>query len=80
MFGKILLTLAVIAVMWFAFRHFARAAELKRRAEGEPKPRKPRGAASEPEVEAESMVECRVCGTWQPARTAKSCGRADCPY
>jgi len=29
---------------------------------------------------AEDMIACRVCGAYVPARGARSCGRADCPY
>ncbi|ARJ65689.1 hypothetical protein WV31_08490 [Magnetospirillum sp. ME-1] len=79
MFGKILLTVAVIAIIWFGFRYLSRLAELRRRDQADrvAPPRKPGAGTS---TEAETMVECRVCGTWQPGRTARSCGRADCPY
>ncbi len=77
MFGKFLLTVAVIAIVWFGFKYLARLAELKHRdAAPAPKMRADRA----PGIEAETMVECRVCGTWQPAGAAKPCGRADCPY
>jgi len=75
MFAKILLTVAVVAFIWFGFKYLSRLAELRRRDEADkvPPPKNPAG-------EAETMVECRVCGTWQPGRTARSCGRSDCPY
>ncbi|RAU22703.1 hypothetical protein CU669_07060 [Paramagnetospirillum kuznetsovii] len=80
MFGKFLLTVAVIAIIWFGYKYLGHLAELKRR-DSSPRPserpgREPRDA----KVDAEAMVECRVCGTWQPSRTARSCGKADCPY
>lgn len=75
MFGKILLTVAVVAVIWFAFHHFARKRTRTGRRGDDRPPSKPG-----PEIQAETMVECRVCGTWQPARGAKACGRTDCPY
>lgn len=75
MFAKILLTVAVVALIWFGFKYLGRRAELRRREPGRGAPPPP------PEAEtAETMVECRVCGTWQPGRTARSCGRSDCPY
>lgn len=78
MFGKFLLTVAVIAIVWFGFKYLARVAEIKHRdaSPAAPKPRRdsPLGG------NAETMVECRVCGTWQPARSAKPCGKANCPY
>ena len=79
MFGKVLLTVAVIAFIWFGFKYLGRLAELRRRDEADkvsPPHTPPKGAATE----AETMVECRVCGTWQPSRSARSCGRPNCPY
>ena len=77
MFGKFLLTVAVIAIIWFGFKYLARVAEVKRR-EAAPEP--PRNSGRTKGVDAEVMVECHVCGTWQPDRSAKGCGRSDCPY
>ncbi|WP_096702188.1 hypothetical protein [Magnetospirillum sp. 15-1] len=79
MFGKILLTVAVVAFFWFGFKYLGRLAELRRRDAAE-KVTPPGAASKEAAAEAESMVECRICGTWQPGRTARSCGRPDCPY
>lgn len=77
MLGKILLTLVVIVFVWSGFKYLARMAELRQRGPAAPSRRPGR---VETDSEAESMVECRVCGTWQPSRGAKSCGRPDCPY
>jgi len=77
MFGKFLLTVAVVAIVWFGFKYLARVAELKH---GAAVPRPKASPRQAPGIEAEAMVECRVCGTWQPGRTAKPCGRRDCPY
>ncbi|KIL98336.1 hypothetical protein CCC_03619 [Paramagnetospirillum magnetotacticum MS-1] len=76
MFLKILLTVAVVAFIWFGFKFLGRSAELRRREEGRPVP----SSSKEDTAGAETMVECRVCGTWQPSRSARSCGRGDCPY
>lgn len=79
MFGKILLTVAVIAIIWFGFRYLSRQAELRRRDPADRvTPPCPPGADAA--AEAETMLECRVCGTWQPGRSVRSCGRTDCPY
>lgn len=32
------------------------------------------------ELDVEDMVECRVCGNFVPAKGARHCGRADCPW
>lgn len=78
MFGKFLLTVAVVAIIWFGYRYLARLAELKRaRESGRPIERRPEQSKVDA---AETLVECRVCGTWQSSRGAKSCGRSDCPY
>jgi hypothetical protein len=79
MFGKILLTVAVIAFIWFGFKYLSRLAELRRRHEAE-KVSPPKASPRNGSEDAETMVECRVCGTWQPGRTARACGRSDCPY
>jgi hypothetical protein len=82
MFGKFLLTVAVIAIIWFGYRFLSRQAELRRRGDAGSKPGQPRDLPRErsPEPEAETLVECRACGAWQAARAAKPCGRPDCPY
>lgn len=80
MFGKILLTVAVVAVIWFAFRYFARVAQVRERTRNSQGGNDRRPSEPAADIQAETMVECRVCGTWQPARGAKACGRADCPY
>jgi len=74
MFGKILLLVLVVAIVWFGFRHLTRVTEMVIRRGGF-HPGSPRDSAP-----SETMSECRVCGVWQPSRTASPCGRADCPY
>lgn len=73
MFGKIVILVLVVAVVWFGFRYLTRVAELVIRRDGPPGP----GREAAP---TETMTECRVCGVWQPSRSASSCGRPDCPY
>ncbi len=36
--------------------------------------------AKKASVEAQEMVECKVCGAYVPSGSPKNCGRADCPY
>ena len=83
MFGfslqKLLFTILVIAIVWYGFKMIARIQE--RRSESDaasrraPSRRRRGGAA-----EAEEMVACGLCGTFVPARNARSCGRDDCPW
>lgn len=73
-FAKILLLVGVIAFVWFGWRWFQRWEKERRlRDAAERRADDPRRIA------AEDMVPCRACGTYLPARGAKSCGRADCP-
>jgi uncharacterized protein len=75
-FAKILLLVAVIAFIWFGWRWYQRW-ELERRnaeanrAAGRPDPRR---------IGAEDMVACRVCGTYVAPKSARACGRPECPY
>ncbi|CCG43118.1 hypothetical protein [Magnetospirillum molischianum] len=73
MFIKILLLVLVVSVVWFGFRHMTRVAEMIVRRGGESDKRRETAPT-------ETMTECRVCGVWQPSRSASPCGRADCPY
>ena len=85
MFGfslqKLLFTILVIAIVWYGFKMIARIQE--RRSEGDaasrraPSRRRRSGGAA---AEAEEMVACALCGTFVPARNARSCGRDDCPW
>ena len=86
MFGfslqKLLFTILVIAIVWYGFKMIARIQE--RRSEGDAasrrapsRRRRRRGGAA---AEAEEMVACALCGTFVPARNARSCGRDDCPW
>ncbi len=36
--------------------------------------------AAEPRIPTETMVKCRSCGVYVPAKGAHDCGYADCPY
>jgi hypothetical protein len=67
MFVKFLVTVLLIAVVWFGFRFVQRSAESRRvRRDAPPAP---------PGVQ--DLAQCRVCGSWV---TPKHCGRRDCPY
>ncbi|OJX79331.1 hypothetical protein [Magnetospirillum sp. 64-120] len=78
MFTKFLLTVAVVAVIWFGFRAIQRRAERRDQAV-----RPPTGAGKRftPEMDGDSvrdLVKCPICNTWRPAGAA-SCGRSECP-
>jgi len=74
-FSKILVLIAIIALVWVAFRVVGRLDQARKQ-----QARTPRPSGSESRRGVEEMVECKRCGTYVPARGASSCGRADCPY
>ena len=90
MFGfslqKLLLLAAIIAAVWYGFKFVGRLQDARDAQAGKParKPRWPGKRRKETkaaggEGEAEDMVQCPVCQAYVPARSAQSCGRADCP-
>jgi uncharacterized protein len=77
--GKILVFVAVIALVWIGFRLVgrldqARKQQMRTAARGQTEG----GKKQRPAVE--ETVRCRVCDAFVAARGATSCGRADCPY
>jgi len=79
MFTKFLLTVAVVAVIWFGIRYAQRLGGRRNR-----QPRNPAepGTRFTPDMDGESvrdLVKCPICNTWRPAGSA-SCGRAECPH
>ena len=90
MFGfslqKLLVLAAIVGAVWYGFKLVSRLQEA-RKLEQESKAGKPRkaagrgaGGAKTTAATAEDMVQCPVCQTYVAARSAGSCGRADCPY
>jgi len=84
---KLLFTVAVVAAVWYGFKWLGRMKRMHDRETRDRLRRESRGGGSAPAgpsegaaADAEDMVECAVCGAFVPARGAKSCGRADCPY
>ena len=80
-FAKIIVLVAVIAIVWFGFKYLQRFQAMG----GTSQPAAPKRAASGQPREAvepatQDMIACRVCGTYVAANTKKSCGRADCVY
>lgn len=89
MFGfslqKLLVLALIIAVVWFAFRYLGRV-QSQRKAEAKAARKVQRrgrwsfGRDPDEDMGAEDMIACRVCSSYVPARGARACGRADCPY
>lgn len=72
-FGKLLILVAVIAVVWLGARRSSRPAH---RQSEEPPP----SQGNARRVEAEDMTPCPVCGTYVTANRPAACDRPDCPY
>jgi len=72
---KLLLLILVISGVWYGYRYVNRPQQGGGRVP--PAPPKPE---VKPQMRAEDMTACRVCGTYVAESTAKSCGRGDCPY
>lgn len=83
MFAKFLLTVTVVAIIWFGFKYLQRVAELRGRRDAAT-PRAPKGdnPRFEPVADGESvqdLVKCPVCSTFRSPKLGP-CGRAKCPY
>ena len=76
-FAKLLLIVAVIAIVWFGWRWYQRW-ELEQRTGGDAAKRA--GRAESPKLAAEDMVACRICGTYVAPKSARACARPACPY
>ena len=78
MFGfsitKLMVIVAVIAVVWYAFKFIGRRDQLGASAKT---PR--RSAKKKSRDEIEDLVQCGVCGTYVQSGDA-TCVRGDCPY
>ena len=74
-FSKLLILVAVIALVWIAFRVIGRLDQARKQQARAPQPRR-----SQARRGVEDTVKCKVCGAYVAARGASPCGRADCPY
>jgi uncharacterized protein len=81
-FPKLVVLVAVIAIIWFGFRWFERWERERRQAAERTQSRLGGGGSRQGPIGgsvAEDMKACPVCGTFVAA-TARSCGRANCPF
>lgn len=67
--GKVLLVVAVVAVVWIVFRWLRRASVIAAH-EKQPKAK----------LASEIAVKCLGCGVFMLPRRARACGRSGCPY
>lgn len=74
-FGKILVFVAIVALVWYGFKLVGRLDQQRKKAVARQKERPTKTASA-----VEETVRCRVCGAYVATRGATSCGRPDCPY
>ena len=76
MINKLLLTAAIILVIWYGFKWVGRLDRARKK-----KALKGNGAMPDsPTAQAETLVKCPVCGTYVSPGGPEPCGREDCPY
>ena len=79
MLWKILLTLGVIAAVWFGFRYAERIGAQRERERVARGRRPERTGRDDTPKQVEDLIECRVCGSFV-ARDNTPCDRDDCPF
>jgi uncharacterized protein len=91
---KLLLLAAIIAAVWYAFKFIGQLDRARKEERLRGGGKKPRGwnlrsgsgeagrkqARDKPPPPAEELVQCWACKSYVPAKSARSCGRDDCPY
>jgi uncharacterized protein len=84
MVPKLLLLAFILLVAWYGVRFVTRVGQMRqamrRATEQAAMNAQARGQGARPAIAAEDLVKCRTCGAFVPAKSATSCGRADCPY
>jgi hypothetical protein len=78
---ELFVILIVVFAAWHVVKAFNRLSQPqppRRAARRGPGPQQAQRPRAQPMIEAEDLVNCRVCGTYIAA-SARHCGRADCP-
>lgn len=79
MFAKFLLTVAVVAIIWFGFKYLQRVQELRARAAKPAAGEKPRFQPVDNGESVQDLVKCPRCSTYRSSKLG-SCGQEGCPY
>lgn len=74
---ELFVILIVVFAAWHVVKAFNRLGAQTPRRSGDRR-QQPQQPQARPMIEAEDLVDCRVCGTYIAA-SARHCGRADCP-
>ena len=82
--GKLLFLGFILLVAWYGLKFMTRVGQVRqavRRAADQAAATGGRpGAAPRQAIVTEDLVKCRICSSFVPAKSATSCGRADCPW
>ncbi len=76
-FQKLLLLLTLIIATWYGFKRWGKSNRVQ--GGGQAGRTEDRSAARAPKLGVEPLTRCPVCGVYVGARTARPCGRTDCP-
>jgi hypothetical protein len=87
---KLLLLIAVIAIIWYGFRFLGTVERARKQAERMMRQGAARQAAGRQGAartgpghdlsKVEDTVKCKVCSAYVPVRQPARCARADCPF
>ncbi len=84
MFGfslpKLVFTILVVVVVFYGFKAISQLQERREKRVANRASARGTDATTKRSAGVEDMVACTTCGTFVPARSARSCGRGDCPY
>jgi len=84
MFGfslpKLVFTILVVVVVFYGFKAISQLQERREKRVADRASARGADAAAKRSASVEDMVACATCGTFVPTRSARSCGRGDCPY
>ena len=79
--GKILLTAAVIAAVFYGWKWLGRVQAQRPAVKKSAKKRSGGNVSAPPPAsDAVDMVQCPICGDFVSANGTRNCGRDDCPY
>ena len=76
--GKLLVLVAIISAIWFAFRLLGQIERNRRDAVRREQQQQGR-VKRQPASDVDDLVKCTVCGTFT-ARSSKACGKTGCPF
>lgn len=79
MFAKFLLTVAVVAIIWFGFKYLQRVTEMRQRAARPPADDRPRFQPIADGESVQDLIRCPRCSTYRSAKLGH-CGQEGCPY